>query len=329
MRAALFTAPGIISVENIPDPTPGPDEVVVAVAACGLCGTDLHILHGEFSDTFPIVPGHEFAGEIVAVGSAVRALAIGDRVAVNPSYICYSCRYCRKGLTNLCEVAGGYGTTFNGGAAEFAVVGSRYCVRLPDHVDVADAALIEPLSCAVHGYDVIRNQMGSHVLIYGAGTMGLMMLQLAKHAGAASVRVVDVNPSKLATAIELGCDAVAANADEFDRGEGWELVVDATGNERAIQDGIARVDRGGTFLQFGVASYAARATIEPYRIYRDEITIQGSMATLNSFDRAADLFAAGVIDPRIFVSDRLPLGDYAEAVTLFSEGKGRKIQVRP
>jgi 2-desacetyl-2-hydroxyethyl bacteriochlorophyllide A dehydrogenase len=329
MKAAVISSPGVVEVTTIPDPTPGADEVVISVASAGICGTDLHILQGEFADTFPIVPGHEFAGEIVAVGSGVTDFAIGDQVGVNPSFICYECRYCRKGLTNLCEVAGGYGTSFNGGAAEFAVVGTKYCVRLPDNVKPIDASLIEPLSCAIRGYDVARNQMGNRALIYGAGTMGLMMLQLAKRAGLASVEVVDVNPAKLEIAQQLGCDAAVTSADALDREYGWELVIDATGNERAIQDGLSRVDRGGTFLQFGVASYAVRATIEPYKIFRHEITITGSMATLNSYDRAVDLFAAGVIPAEIFISDRLPLDRYADALDLFAAGKGRKVQVVP
>ena len=329
MRAAVITGPGLVEVTTIPDPTPGPKDVIIDVASCGICGTDLHILEGEFVETFPIVPGHEFAGEIVAVGSEVTDLRIGDQVAVNPSFICYECRYCRKGLTNLCEVAGGYGTSLNGGAAEFAVVGAKYCVKLPENVRAIDASLIEPLSCAIRGYDVIKNQMGNHALIYGAGTMGLMMLQLAKRAGLASVDVVDLNEAKLAVASQLGCDSAVTSAGQLDRPYGWELVIDATGNERAIQDGLGRVDRGGTFLQFGVASYATRATIEPYKIFRNEITIVGSMATLNSYERAADLFATGVIDPEIFISDRLPLEQYPHALDLFTQGKGRKIQVIP
>lgn len=329
MKAAVFTSPGNIEITTIPDPTPGPREVVLSVASAGICGTDLHILEGEFADTFPIVPGHEFAGEVVAVGAGVTDFSIGDQVGVNPSYICYECRYCRKGLTNLCEVAGGYGTSFNGGAAEFCVVGTKYCVALPSNVKAIDASLIEPLSCAIRGYDIARNQMGNRALIYGAGTMGLMMLQLAKRAGVASVEMVDVNEAKLEIATKLGCDAAVTSADQLDRPYGWELVVDATGNERAIQDGLGRVDRGGTFLQFGVASYATRAHIEPYTIFRHEITIAGSMATLNSYDRAVDLFATGVIPPEIFISDRLPLDKYAEAIDLFRAGKGRKVQVVP
>jgi len=329
MRAVLFTAPGRIEIANLPDPTPGEGEVVLQVASVGICGTDLHILEGEFADTFPIVPGHEFAGVVVAAGPGVERLKLGDRVGVNPSYICYRCRYCRKGMTNLCEIAGGYGTSFNGGAAEFAVVGEQYCLPLPDGVRTEDASLIEPLSCAVHGYDVLRNQLGNRALIYGAGTMGLMMLQLAKSVGLASVEIVDVNEEKLAVARRLGCDGAATSADAFDRPYGWELVIDATGNERAIQDGIGRVDRGGTFLQFGVASYAARATIEPYRIFREEITITGSMATIRSYERAVDLFATGIIDPEVFISDRLPLEEYARGVDIVRSGGGLKVQIVP
>ena len=121
----------------------------------------------------------------------------------------------------------------------------------------------------------------------------------------------------------------SSSADELDRPFGWELVVDATGNARAIQDGLERVGPGGTFLQFGVADYAARARINPYRIYNKEITITGSMAVLHSFERAAEMFAAGVLDPEIFISHRMPLERYADALELFRAGQGRKIQVLP
>jgi threonine dehydrogenase-like Zn-dependent dehydrogenase len=155
------------------------------------------------------------------------------------------------------------------------------------------------------------------------------MLQLAKRTGAASVDVLDINPERLTTAVALGCSATAASADELDRPRGWELVIDATGAGAAIQDGLSRVAPGGTFLQFGVASYDTRVTIEPYRIYNKEITITGSMAVLHSFERAAELFATGVLDPDVFISDRLPLDDYAEALARFKRGEGRKIQVLP
>ncbi|WP_046502109.1 zinc-dependent alcohol dehydrogenase family protein [Streptomyces odonnellii] len=329
MRAAIVEAVGKVSVTTVPDPAPGPRDVVVSVASCGLCGTDLHILQGEFAPTLPIVPGHEFAGEIVEIGSDVTELAVGDKVAVDPSLYCHECRYCRAGRGNLCDRWNAIGVSKPGGAAEFAVAPVANCVKLPDHIDVRDAALIEPLSCAVRGYDVLSSTLGAEVLIYGSGTMGLMMLELAKRTGAASVDVLDINPDRLATAAALGCSRSAASADELDRPRGWDVVIDATGNAAAIQDGIGRVAKGGTFLQFGVSDYATKAVIEPYRIYNQEITITGSMAVLHSYERAAALFAAGVLDPAVFISDRLPLEEYPQAIERFKAGLGRKIVVEP
>ncbi|GAA5074905.1 zinc-dependent alcohol dehydrogenase family protein [Streptomyces sp. SID10815] len=327
MKAAVISSPGQVGVETVDDPAPGPGQVVVEVAACGLCGTDLHILQGEFAPTLPIVPGHEFAGEVVALGAGVRGLAVGDRVAVDPSLHCHTCHYCRIGRGNMCERWNAIGVTVPGGAAQFAVAPAANCVKLPEHVRTEDAALIEPLSCAVRGYDILRGALASHVLIYGSGTMGLMMLELAKRTGAATVDMVDVNADRLATARTLGCTDAATSADALDRPRGWEVVIDATGNAQAIQDALGRVGKGGTYLQFGVADYATRATIDPYRIYHEEITITGSMAVLHSYERAAELFAGGVLDPDVFISDRLPLADYAEALRQFQAGKGRKIQV--
>ncbi|MET8688818.1 zinc-dependent alcohol dehydrogenase family protein [Streptomyces sp. NPDC004732] len=329
MKAAIIESVGKAVVGELPDPTPGPRDVVVEVAACGLCGTDLHILQGEFAPTLPVVPGHEFAGEVVALGSDVTTLAVGDRVAVDPSLHCHECRYCRDGRGNLCERWAAIGVTTAGGAAEYAVAPAANCVRLPDHVRTQDAALIEPLSCAVRGYDVLRARLGSHVLIYGSGTMGLMMLELAKRTGAASVDVVDLNADRLATAQRLGVSGSAAGPDELDRPQGWDVVIDATGNAAAIQDGLDRVAKAGTFLQFGVADYATRVSIDPYRIYNQEITITGSMAVLHSYERAAELFAAGVLDPDVFISDRLSLTEYPQALDRFAAGVGRKIVVVP
>ncbi|MCX5370773.1 MULTISPECIES: zinc-dependent alcohol dehydrogenase family protein [unclassified Streptomyces] len=329
MKAAVIESVGRAVVAEVPDPTPGPREVVVEVAACGLCGTDLHILQGEFAPKLPIVPGHEFAGAVVGVGTQVTEVSVGDRVAVDPSLYCHECRYCRTGHNNLCERWAAIGVTTAGGAAQYAVAPVANCVRLPEHIRTQDAALIEPLSCAVRGYDVLRSRLGAHVLIYGSGTMGLMMLELAKRTGAASVDVVDLNPARLETARRLGVSGAAANADELERPRGWDLVVDATGNAAAIQDGLGRVAKAGTFLQFGVADYATRVSIDPYRIYNQEITITGSMAVLHSFERAAELFANGVLDPKVFISDRMPLEEYPRALEQFAAGVGRKIVVVP
>jgi 2-desacetyl-2-hydroxyethyl bacteriochlorophyllide A dehydrogenase len=329
MRAAVVKAVGEVAIENVEDPTPGFGEVVVAVAACGLCGTDLHILQGEFAPALPLIPGHEFAGVVVACGPGVLDVHDGDRVAVDPSLYCNECHYCRRGRNNLCTRWGAIGVTVAGGAAEYVAVPAANCVRLPEHIATADATLIEPLSCAVRGYDVLASQLGSHVLIYGAGTMGLMMLQLAQRVGAASVDIVDLNADRLAVARQLGPTSAATSAAELEPPFGWDLVIDATGNIQAIQDGLERVGAGGTFLQFGVSDFAARATIEPYRIYNKEITITGSMAVLHSFERAAELFAIGVLDPAVFITDRLPLEGYSDAIEAFRSGAGLKTQVLP
>ena len=327
MKAAVITSRGTVGIETIEDPTPKPNEVVVRVSACGICGTDLHILDDDFQGTFPITPGHEFAGEVVALGSAYTSRKIGDRVAVDPSLYCFDCYYCKRGHNNLCERWGAIGVTSPGGAAEYAAVPGANCVLLPDFVRTEDAALIEPLSCAVRGYDVLKQQLGATVLIYGAGTMGLMMLALAKSVGSTTVHVVDPNEERLDTAKLLGVTSTASSPDEFEMPRGWQVVIDASGNEGAIQDGLSRVGAGGTFLQFGVADTRARVTIDPFRIYNKEITITGSMAVLNSFNRAAELFATGIIDPEVFISDRLPLEEYPMALNRFASGIGRKIQV--
>ena len=329
MKAVVIAGVGEVEVTTVPDPTPGPREVVVAVAGCGICGTDLHILDGEFAPTLPVVPGHEFAGEVVGAGADVDEVSVGDLVAVDPSLHCGECYYCRRGRGNLCERWAAIGVSIAGGAADYAVAPVANCFRLPAESDAADAALIEPLSCAVRGFDVLQPQMADHFLIYGAGTMGLMMMELAKRAGAASVSMVDLNPTRLETARLLGCTAAVTSADELDRLRGWDVVIDCTGVVAAIEDGLSRVAPGGTFQQFGVSAEKAVARFSPFRVYNKEIRIVGSMAVLNSFERAGELFAAGVLRPDIMISDRFVLDDYRKALDQFRAGIGRKVQVQP
>ena len=329
MRAVVIPEPGVVEVTSAGDPAPGAARGRRGGRGCGICGTDLHILDGEFAPSYPLTPGHEFAGEVVAVGRDVREVEQGDRVAVDPTLNCGECRQCRLGRFNLCERWRAIGVSDPGGAAEFALAPVANCVRLPEGVDARDAALIEPLSCAVRGYDVLRMRLADHVLIYGSGTMGLMMLQLAKRSGAGSVDVVDLNPDRLETARILGCSHAVTGADEIERPGGWDVVIDCTGVVAAIQDGLPRVAKAGTFLQFGVTERAARVTIDPYRIYNEEITITGSMAVNQTYERAAELFLDGVVPPDVFISDRLPLASFEEALDRMRRGVGRKIQVLP
>ncbi|WP_275461071.1 zinc-dependent alcohol dehydrogenase family protein [Streptomyces noursei] len=330
MRAVVIHTPGQYEVTTVTDPVPGPGEVVVAPAAVGICGTDVHIVQGEFAPTpYPIVPGHEFTGEVVALGAGVTGLRTGERVAVDPSLFCGACHYCANGHGNLCENWGAIGDTVDGAMAEYVKVPAANCYRLPENVEFTQGALIEPLSCAVHGFDVLPRRLGDHYLIYGAGTMGLLMLQLARTAGAASLSVVDINTDRLRVAERLGADATAVSAAELDRPQGWETVIDCTGVIPVIEDGLGRVRRGGTFQQFGVAPSAATAAFSPFRVYNDEITIVGSMAVLHSFGRAVDLMAKGVVDADTMITHRYPLDDFDAALRTFREGSGRKIQLHP
>ena len=329
MKAAVITAPGEIAIEEVADPTPGDNDVVVEVAAVGICGTDLHIFEGEFAPKLPIVPGHEMSGTVVAVGRSVTEIKIGDAVAIDPSLHCGECFYCRRARGNLCENWNALGVTYPGAAAQFLLSPKKNIHKLPKNVDLKSAALIEPLSCAVRGFDQLPRNPGSHYLIYGSGTMGLMMAEMAKVNGAASVSIVDFNQDKLKTAKVLGFTNLAKSADEFDQPRGFDVVIDCTGVTEAIKDGLKHVMPGGTFLQFGVANKDAKVEIEPFWVYNKEITIVGSMAVLHSFDRAVELFASGVLNTDVMISDRYSLENYADALTAFKSGKGRKTIVLP
>lgn len=331
MRAIVFARPGEFSLTELRDPVPGPRDCVVQVEAVGICGTDLHVLDGEFAPTvYPIVPGHEASGTVVSVGDEVTKVAPGDPVAIDPSFYCGECSFCMAGHGNLCENWDGAGVgRTDGSTAELVLSPAKNLHRLPGSVDLALAALIEPLSCAIHAYDLLPRWIGAHYLIYGAGTMGLIMAQLAPRAGAASVSVVDPNPKRRQAARDVGIELVGSNAEEVARSGGWDTVIDCTGAVQAIEDGLQRVRRGGTFQQFGVAANEAQAAFSPFRIYNDEVTVVGSMAVLHSYARAVEMFAAGALNAKPMISHAFALGDYGEAIDTFRAGTGRKLQIRP
>lgn len=329
MKAVVIAGVGQLGIASVPDPAPAAGEVIVAVTACGICGTDLHLVDGHVPTTFPLIPGHEFSGEVVALGAGVTRLQLGDRVVADPNQPCGSCRPCRRGRTNLCENYAAVGVNMPGAAAEFVAVPDWSCVVVAPHLDLTDAALVEPLACSVRGFDVLQLAPGDEVLLYGAGTMGLINLALAQQFGAAGVDVVDRNPDRLATAIALGARRAVTSAEELDGPQAWDAVIDCTGVIAAIEDGLGRVGKGGTFLQFGVAPQQATAQWSPFRIYRDEVRIVGSMAILDSFERAAELLAAGAIDPSVIITDRVPLSSYVDALERLRAGQGRKQLVLP
>lgn len=329
MQAAIITGPRCVEIAELPDPTPAVGDVVIEVAASGICGTDLEIFEGEYRASLPVIPGHEFSGTVVAVGGEVRDLRVGDRVAADPNLPCLRCRYCHEGRVNLCDNYAAFGVTMNGGSAQYVSVPEHLCVVLPEALDLEHAALIEPLSCALHAWDLIGPQAGKSTAIYGSGTMGLMMLQLAKAFGIADVDMIDVNPLKLEAARDLGARSTVTDATEAMPERGWDLVIDATGAAPAIADGLGRVAKGGTYLQFGVAGHDVKVEINPYLIYEHELRIIGAVCPLNSFARSAELLSNGTVDPRPLISDTFAVADYSDAMAKFSSGQSRKVMVVP
>lgn len=332
MNAVVIEQPSTITVKEVPEPEIGPEDVLVRVGACGICGTDLHIADGEFPPTpYPIIPGHEFAGEVVAVGSAVRSLREGTRVAVDPSLFCGHCHFCRRGKGNLCENWNAIGDTVNGGFAELVAVPAANAYVLPEGLSYRQGALIEPVSCAVHGIHVLEPQIGDAVLIVGAGTMGLLLLQLVLHAGASRVAVLDLNAERLPRAERLGAATTSTDLGALREQEplGFDCVIDATGSPKAVESALGAVKRGGKFLVFGVAAEEARVAVSPFRIYNDEITVLGSMAVLNSYGPAVELVAQGVIDTDTLITHDMSLDEFPQALENVRKGVGLKTQVLP
>ena len=330
MRAIVLDRPGSFRVTEVPDPTPGPGQVVVKEDACGICGTDLHIMDGEFPPTpYPITPGHEFAGTIAAVGADVTMdLPPGASVAVDPSIYCGHCRRCRAGRGNLCENWAAIGDTIDGAFAEYVAVPAANAYRLPEGFDGQAGAMVEPLACAVHGLRRLGSVFGDSVVLTGAGTMGLLLLQLLVHAGAGAVTVVDRVPDRLEVAGKLGASRVVTDIGDL-AGERFEIAVDATGVPAVLQAVSDLLDRGGRLLVFGVSPAEAALSVSPFRVYNDEITVTGSMAILLSFAPAVELMTSGAVDPRLLLSEPLPLEEFGEALRRVRAGQGIKWHIRP
>jgi len=340
MHAVIIDAPGNMRIGRLPDPTPKPDELVIRVGACGICGTDLHIVDGDSPLVcYPIVPGHEFAGEVVAVGSNVpqgigtrdMQVTVGTRVAVEPNLYCGHCELCRTGHENLCLNYSAIGVTVDGAFAEYVTVPAAKAYILPEHLSFREAALIEPISCAVHGMNRLNPRSGDTFLIVGAGAMGLILVQMALRGGASKVAVVDLNTQRLQRAEKLGVDSTQTDINKLleDEPLGFDCVIDVTGVASAIEGAFAATKRGGKLLVFGVAPSEARISLSPFRIYNDEITVLGSMAVLYSFGPALNLLSGGAFDAEMMLTAALPLEDFPNALSMVRRGEGVKTQILP
>ena len=333
MKAVVVEAPHQVSVQDIPEPVAGRKDVIVEVAACGICGTDIHIIDGEFPPTtYPIVIGHEFGGTVVSVGEDVVEVKVGDRVGVDPTVNCGECYFCQRGKGNLCERWNAIGVgALNGGFAERVAVPERCVYPLPEGMSFRSAALIEPVSCVVHGFHLIDPKPGDAYLVYGAGPMGLQNAAVARFSGARVVAIVDLNPERLEIARSFGFDVVGASLDEVRHvaPRGFDVVIEATGRTKVAELAIDAVIRGGTLLLFGVCPPDETAAYSPFKIYNEEITVIGTMAVIHSYGPAIDLLAAGAVDTDKMVTHTFPIERFDEAVALVRAGGGLKVQVTP
>lgn len=329
MKAMIIRARDVFEVAEVADPVAEAGQVIVAVDLCGVCGTDLHVLDGEHSAvTFPVIPGHEFVGRVVAHGPGVTYPPVGSIVAVDPMVSCGYCEMCRNGRTNLCLNGGGLGTTSDGGFAELVAVSGTQCEVLPAGLPVHWGAAIEPLACAVHAMDRLGPVLGDRVLVIGAGPVGLFLVRLLTLAGA-TVDLVERNEARLTLGAAFGAVRSGASIDDLHQPDLWHVVIDATGNSRAIEQGLGVVRRGGRFGVFGVADSAATIPLSPYTVFAKELTIVGSNSVLASFDRAARLLAGGAFPVDLLLSDPLPLERVGEAFDRTRRGEGFKSVVSP
>jgi 2-desacetyl-2-hydroxyethyl bacteriochlorophyllide A dehydrogenase len=328
MRALVVCEPGSMSVETVPDPSPGPGDVVVEVHSCGVCGTDLHVLDGAYPVTrFPIVPGHEFAGTVVARGKDVTSVEVGAFVAVDPVVACGHCLRCREGWTNLCENWRGHGVALDGGFAEFAVVRADRAQLVDPAIPREWAPLIEPLSCAIHALDRMGEvRPGQSVLIIGSGPTGLMLTSLLSRSGGI-VDSVERVPERRDLAPAFGARRTAADVGELDQPGGWDLVVEATGSTSGVETALSVVRPAGRVHIFGVAHPDARAQFSPYEFFDRELTMTGSQSLRLTFGRAMQVMAAGFLDGSALITDTVSLEDVATAFENVRHGRGLKTQV--
>jgi threonine dehydrogenase-like Zn-dependent dehydrogenase len=326
MRAAVIMAPGELSVTEVPDPAPRDHEAVIAVETCGICGTDVHVLDGDYGVVrYPVIPGHEFGGVVVAVGSAARGLSIGMQVAVDPMDYCDACSECRSGWTNLCVNGGGLGTTAPGALADYVAVNAARCEPLPPGLALAEASLVEPLACVLHAVDRIGPVLGQDVLVIGAGPIGLLMTALLTAAGG-QVDLVDRMPERLAAGPTFGARRGAASVRHMD--STWNVVVDATGDPAAVAEGLSVARRAGRICLLGVSAPGRSFGLEPFDLVARELTVVGVNSVRHTFGRAAAMLASGAFPAGMLHGEPLPLTAAAEALERCRDGAGLKTQVR-
>jgi L-iditol 2-dehydrogenase len=337
MRAAILTGPRALRVERARDPAPGTGEVLVRVAAAGICGTDYRIWTGERRVAYPLIPGHEFIGDVEAVGAGVARVAPGDRVAVEPNWGCGRCDLCREGRGNICLQRTAVGIDRDGGFAELAVLPERACWAAPR--DVPDEVLLftEPLAVVARAVARAGAAPGETAAVVGAGTLGLLALQLLRARGC-RVLVVGRTERRLDLARKLGAEATvagggaaaAAAARALSGRDGVDLVVETAGTAAAVELAVGQVGvlrPGGRVVLTGLPHEAAR--VEFFWVVRREIDIRGSMIYVDEFGEAIDLLARGTVRVGPLLTHRFPLAGIDQALVAHRDPASIKVAVFP
>ena len=338
MKAVVYDAPRRFSVRDLPTPTPGPGEVRIRVLQVGVCGTDLHIHEGEFRTAYPLIPGHELVGIVDAVGEGVGRVAVGEQVTVNPNQACGVCHFCQQGRPILCTDLKGFGSTFPGFIAEYAVAPASLVCSVAG-LDPDVAVFSEPNACACHGVDNLRPRAGSTALVIGVGPTGLLLAQQIRNAGAVHVTTAATKQFKLDTARRLGIDqavliprgdpeAALAALRQAGPEHGYDYVVEATGAPQIGEICVPLTASGGTVLVYGVTKHADTFAIHPYDVFSREITIRGSFAEVTSFVESIATLRSGRVRTDGIISHRFGLDEYGRALeTLATDPTAHKVVV--
>jgi 2-desacetyl-2-hydroxyethyl bacteriochlorophyllide A dehydrogenase len=318
MQAAVLTRARHLEMRELRIPDPGPGEVRVRVGATGVCGTDLHLFEGHFGAVFPLTPGHEIAGVVDAVGAGVSLLE-GERVALDPVISCGHCHHCKRGARHHCLNYAALGVTRAGGFAEYVIAPAANAYPV-GNLSLEVAAFAEPLGCVVWGIERLQTPLASSALLFGAGPIGLLLMQALLASGVASVAVVEPSADRRAVALKLG--ARVALAPGADLGVhlrdlepyGFDIVTEATGIPSVLEGLLEYAAPLGKVLYYGVPPEQARISVEAYQVFRRDLTILGSFSLLGTVPKALAWLETGRVRVEELISHRLPIGDLATAL---------------
>lgn len=318
MKALLLSQYRLLELAEVAVPEPGLAEILIRVAACGICGSDVHGYDGSSGRRIPpIVMGHEAAGTVAGFGAEVSGFSVGDRVTFDSTVYCGECAYCARGEINLCDRRQVLGVSCGdyrraGAFAEFVSVPARIVHRLPDNLPFAEAAMLEAVAVALHAVSLVPVSSGSNALVVGAGTIGLLLQQALRVAGCSRVYVTDVDHARLQRSRELGATAaVPAGPDIVDRilestgGTGVDIAVEAVGNAETVNTAISSVRKGGTVVLVGNISPQVNMPLQ--KIVTRQIRLQGSCASAGEYPRAIGLMSSGAIRVGPLISAVAPL----------------------